>query len=442
MKGILAKCTVVVGMVAAVMCVSPTQVYAQVDPPDLSVCDGVGPCDVGNSICDAGGFKVTMTNYLPANDPTNFTGNGIYTYQICSPAAGTCNGTVRNGESCLDSSFCQQQGTNTDPSATCSRECAVDSFRGLSHFDVTFPGLGGDSCLGVDAFVGGTCACVPSGGGCSVDGTITIGDGSCFSSSYPVAKCDNTTLPVGSCIEMKLEVAGEENRPGLGATVVVSKESGDCNESCLAGPSCEPCNPPPGGAECLTRTLGFWGTHPWVTNNYAPVTVCKNELVCNGADDGESNPSCQALSCNSVMEGLGSIGGEINKDAAYISMVKQLTAAKLSLNATAALVPGATCSEWSYQDKSIQKWIEYCETLCSKSQSQISSSGCIEALDAFNNSEDNGFAVTPAPFDRPPLDDHGNISGADPSAFQAAHSGGYVIGKKVPGAGGANCVKP
>ena len=426
------------GMAALMLLAVPVQTMAEVNPPDLSVCDGIGPCDVPNAICDPAGFKVSLTNFLPANDPTNFTGNAIYTYQICSPPAGVCTGDGTT--SCLDQEKCTQGGNPAG--GTCTRECSanVQKFHGLSHFDVTFPGLGGLSCLSETTFVGGTCACVPAGGGCSVDGNITIGDGSCFNSTYPVAKCDNTNLPEGSCIEMKLEVAGEENLPGLGATVVVSKEAQDCTTTCLAGPSCEPCLPPPGGEECLTRTLGFWGTHPWITNDYDPVTVCKNELLCSGADNGESNPACQARTCNSIMEGLGSIGGELNKNAAYVSMVKQLTAAKLNLNATAALVDGATCSDFEYQGKTIQAWIELCEGLCNKSQSQISGSGCIEALDAFNNSEDVGFLVTPAPFDKPPVDDHGNISGADPSAFQDAHSGGYVIGKNVPG--GTNCIKP
>ncbi len=437
MRDVPCKWLVVFGVVAAItMFVAPTLSVAQVTPPDLGVCDGVDPCDAPGSFCDAGGFEVTLTNFLPANDPNNFTGNAIYTYQICSRPEGVCNGLVRNGEACLDNEFCRKKGQDTDPNATCSRKCAVDVFKGLSHFDIVFPELGFD-CMSEVNFVGGTCTCVPTGGGCSVDPNIVLGDGSCFDPTDPVAKCDNTELPVGSCIEMVLQLAGESNLPGLGAGIVISKESTDCNASCLKGPSCEPCLPPPGGEECLTRTLGFWGTHPWITNDYDPVTVCKNDLVCDGADDGESNPSCEAHECNSIMEGLGSIGGELSKAQSYIAMVKQLTAAKLNLNATAALVDGATCSDFEYQGKSIQAWIETCELLCNKSQSQISTSGCIEALDAFNNSEDVGFPVTPAPFDRPPLDDHGNISGADPSAFQDSHSGGYVIGRNVPG--GTNC---
>ncbi len=43
-----------------------------------------------------------------------------------------------------------------------------------------------------------------------------------------------------------------------------------------------------------------------------------------------------------------------------------------------------------------------------------------EALPAFNNSQDIGFTQTPAPFNRPLVDDYGNASGADPSQFTKA----------------------
>jgi hypothetical protein len=268
-----------------------------------------------------------------------------------------------------------------------------------------------------------------------------LGDGSCYGPTTPVAKCDNTELAPGDCIVMTLNIAGELTGLGNGVTTVVSKESGDCNESCLAGPSCEPCNPPLEGGECLTRTIGFWGTHPWITNDYDPVTVCGKTLDCSGASDGKSDPSCLAGSCTSIMEGLGSIGGESPPNAAYIAMVKQLTAAKLNLNATAALFPGASCADFRYNGQTIQQWISYCENLCSSNQATISSSGCIEALNAFNNSQDTGFTVTPSPFDRPPVDDFGNISGADGSGFTAAQGnstppGKWVIGKNV---GGHDC---
>jgi hypothetical protein len=158
-------------------------------------------------------------------------------------------------------------------------------------------------------------------------------------------------------------------------------------------------------------------------------------LGCNGASDGKSNPSFPAGSCNSIMEGLGSIPSELPSNQSYVAMVKQLTAAKLNLNATSALFSGATCSGFRFQDKTIQQWIATCEALCGADKATISNSGCIEALDAFNNSQDTGFTQTPAPFDRPPVDDFGNVSGADPREFTAAQGKSKSAGKLVIGKG-------
>ena len=457
-----------------------------VTPPDLTVCDSItDACQAPANVCKAG-FDVTLISFTPA--ATSQSGKATYVYEICEPVAGTCTGSLRPGESCLDNSFCQNKGQDNDPSATCSRKCAVDTFRGLSHFDVAFPLLADTSCLSGNNEVTGSCACkTGSSSGCSVDSSITIGDSSCFANECvgadtcegpggnkhcsvtgvsctnsgqctqnlgacsqtgnacqtngncgptPVAKCDNTNLVAGDCIVMTLEIAGETSGLGKGATVVVDKEANVCTSACMQGPSCDACDEGDGEA-CLTRTIGFWGPHPWITNDYDPVTVCGKTLECTDPDDGESNPACLAGSCTSIMEGLGSIPSELKGNEAYVTLVRQLTAAKLNLAATAALSPGASCSSFTFGAKTIQTWIADCEALCGANKATISGSGCIEALDAFNNSTDTGFTPTPAPFDRPSVDDFGNVSGADPSQFTAAHgkTGKLVIGKNITNGG-------
>jgi hypothetical protein len=334
-----------------------------------------------------------------------------------------------------------------DPNATCSRECAVDDFKDLSHFDVTFPELGGvSSCLRSGTQVTGTCAAndnTPSDGTPAMVGAFGLGDNSCFSGAPNnaqgfVAKCDDVKdLNPGDCITMTVSIAGENTGLGLGAAIVVDKEGTTCTSACMQGPSCEPCEQPPDGAACLTRTIGFWGTHPWITNNYVPVTVCGNSLTCDGGGDGKSNPSCDVGACNDVMEGLGSIPSELKGNEAYVTLVRQLTAAKLNLNATSTLFNGATCSSFTFQGKTIQQWIAMCDTtgMCNANKATISGSGCIEALNAFNNSQDTGFAQTPAPFDRPSVDDYQQVSGADPSYFTAAQGKTTPPGKLVIGKG-------
>jgi len=467
----IGKCTrlaaVLVGIaVLAVAGLAAGTAQAQVTPPDLSVCEGVTCQDLPRELCSDGGFKITLTGFTPAS--TQNSGMATYTYQICSPPQGTCQGGTRAGQLCSDNSFCQADRCRTSgPNAgtcqnsgnlcssdsdcnqgvTCSRECAVNTFRGLSHFDVTFPQIGGlNSCIASGAEVTGSCSATAG----STVGNFVLGDGSCFDGQTSpgfVAKCDNANLAVGGCITMTLNIAGENTGLGLGAAVVVDKEAPSCTASCLAGPSCDRCDEPPDGEACLTRTIGFWGTHPWITNNYVPVTVCGKSLTCDGTNDGKSDPSCEVGNCNDVMEGLGSIPSELPSNQPYVAMVKQLTAAYLNLNATAALTSNAgRCSSFSHQGMSITQWITFCDDttpstgMCNQNKATISSSGCIEALNAFNNSDDTGFAQTPAPFDRPSVDDAGNVSGADPSAFTAAHGkttppGKLVIGKNISGGG-------
>lgn len=418
--------------------------WAQVTPPDLTVCDDQSCDDLPTMVCSDGGYKISLKSYTPASGQNS--GAASYTYEVCSPALGVCDGTVRNGESCSDNSFCQKKGQDEDPTASCSRECAVDTFRGISHFDVQFPELGTSACLSGQTDVTGSCAIsVDADGPTNSDGTtvggFVLGDGSCYvggTSENSVAKCDATTLNPGDCLTMTVNIAGETTGLGLGAAIVVDKDANVCNASCIAGPSCEGCDQPPDGGECLTRTIGFWGTHPWITNDYDPVSVCGYEVGCSGSADGKSDPSCQVGSKDSIMEALGSIGGESPKDASYTAMLKQLAAAKLSLSATEALFNGATCADWTASEgplagQTIQEVITYCEALCGASKGAISGSGCIEALDEFNQDQDTGFAVTPAPFDRPSVDDYGNVSGADGSAFTAAQGNSTPPGKCVIG---------
>lgn len=429
-------------------------------PPDPSVCEGVTCQDLPKETCSDGGFSIALKSYAAASTQNN--GSATFVYEVCSPPAGTCTGALRPGEVCLDNSFCQIKGQATDPAAMCSRACATNSFRALSHFDATFPSLLTSTCLTPQTEVSGSCAAVDKNndGVYPTVGDFILGDSSCFveGSSATVAKCDNTSMEPGDCINMTLTIAGETAGLGSGASIVVDKDAAACTSSCLAGPSCDPCGgDDPGPNHCLTRTLGFWGTHPWITNNFAtdtaPVSVCGKPLDCDDSDDGKSYPSCTAGTCDSIMEGLGSNpGNELSTNQPYVSFIKQLTAVKLNLAATTALAPSgsAVCTEWSYGSKKISEWIAFCEGtvtatgltggFCQANKSQISSSGCIEALDAFNNSQDSGFETTPPPFDRPSVDDHGNISGADSMQFALAQGkstppGKLVIGKTIVGGG-------
>jgi hypothetical protein len=384
------ECTCAAVLAALVLLAAP----AAADFAIGDICKDVTDlCKPPNPSCSASGFKITLTAFSPANSSNS--GAASYTYTICSPPRGVCTGTARPGESCLDNNFCKTKGTESDASATCTRECATDEFRGLSHFDVVFPEIGA-SCIGKGTVVTGSCSV----------GTFTLGDGSCFGggtgSEKLVAKCDGTSLNPGDCLTMTVNIPGEE--VGLAAAVVVDKAGDNCTGTCIAGPSCEKCGtpPPPGG--CLTRTAGFWGTHPLITAQFLPVSVCGVSLT--GTDAGFGDSATEAL----CVAG----GVECKSNTAYVQLVRQLAAAKLNLVATE--FNGGTCGD------AISALITKCESLCNADQTTISASGCIQLLDAFNQSVDT-LTPTPAPFNNP--------GPADPTQCQAATGNGIVIGKPL-----------
>jgi hypothetical protein len=324
--------------------------------------------DTDASICSGQGFEITLVGY----DVDQDAGLSYWDYEVCNDK-------------------------NQD------LDCVPP--KDLSHVDVDLPGLG--DCLTLDqqislgqiagfAQVTVTCGVAEKDPSCDLFGDV----GFDF-----VAKCDvtnDTNLDPGECFVMRLTIAGEQPGLGAGAAMTVTKAGPECTSNCILGPSCEPCEPPPSD-ECLTRTPGFWGTHPHVTGLFLPVTVC-----------GETLSVTDAGSCDSATEAMCvSPGRESRGNRAYAQLVRQLTAAKLNLAATAASF--GSCSASGIADR-----ITECEALCGASQKVISSSGCIEDLASFNESVDT-FDVTPAPFDQP--------GPARPGECQEANGNGILVGK-------------
>jgi len=400
-KGLVLGLSLIAGLAIQLAFIGPG--WAQ----EGDVCNGVTCENLATEICTPGGLKITLTEYSPAALSPD--GTAIYKYRICSPPYGTCEGTVSPGKRCLDNSTCQSDGQSADPNAYCNRECVVDTFS-LGYFDVTIADLG-KSCLSATAIVNGSCTCDGSSDFCQV-GIFDLGYAYCFSEEYPDAMCPHINLAPGYCILMTVNITDQVNNFGLGPALVAEAAETTCIASCIAGPSCTHCEETPPGAEaCLTRTRGFWARHPHIARMFDPVEVCGVTV------EGTSPGKC------STSEALCSNEHDYKKNPPYLSLVAQLTAVKLNLNATAALTDDVgTCATWQYQDKSIQEWISYCEKwYCEAGKRAIIRSGCIEALAAFNKSQDTGFEVTPPPFDRP--------GPVDPRKCQAARGNGIFIGK-------------
>jgi hypothetical protein len=122
-----------------------------------------------------------------------------------------------------------------------------------------------------------------------------------------------------------------------------------------------------GGGACLTRTAGFWCNHPAAAANFLPVSVC-----------GQALGAGPAGSCNSAVEALGSTGTDFNGFPQRVQLTRQLTTAKLNLAVNST--NGGDCS-------AVAGRIAECEALlCGCSADKALLSGCIQDLDAFNNS--------------------------------------------------------
>ena len=379
------------------------------------------PCE--SQICTPDGFLKTLTDF----HVDALKGTSSWTYELCVAAAdGTCS---NDGTSCQDNQDCWRNRCQTGgPNAgTCSQDdttpctndkdcnvgvvcsggannCRVDKFQNLSHIDVLLPDVG--TCLGENQSLSIRADCTVDCPADLICRTVSDRDPSCSIAGTQVLKCDvgDNDIDPGECVKIIVEVAGEVPTLGPGAIDEVTKVAQTCTTDQICGPACDCAEP---AEECLTRTAGFWGTHPHITAQFDPIIVC-----------GKTLDTTDAGVCNSDSEALCvAPGGEANRrcdrNPAYASLVRQLAAAKLNLNASVA--NGGDCGA------AIAARIAECEAkFCGASQSRISGSGCIEDLDAFNNSQDT-FAITPAPFDSP--------GPADPTQCTAANGNGLVIGK-------------
>jgi hypothetical protein len=420
------------------------------------------PCDCDRNICSGDGFEKQLADF--SVDTVN--GVSTWTYKVCNQVLGTkvcsaahCVGGAKDGFGCAVDGQCPggtcQPATGAGsgaPGDTCSTDagcagacvpCAPDF--AFNHFDIVLPGL--STCVSPTQLisisqVGSatsdpvlTCQindrdpacpadlCAPGtglklcSGGADAGNACTTGaqcsSGVCqlvpcqplpSPSPLKVAQCFVTSgsLDAGKCVLVKLTIGGEQPTLGPGAVDEVTKAGNKCTTDALCGPSCG-CGEKKG---CLTRTPGFWGNHPQITDNFLPITVC-----------GHALSTTTAGVCSSVTEALCvSPGGEANKtcdkNPPYAQLVRQLAAAKLNIAASAA--NGGTCGS------AIVTRIAQCERLCGATKDVISNSKCIDDLDTFNNSQDT-VAGTPPPFDQP--------GAADPSQCQASNGDGLVIGK-------------
>jgi hypothetical protein len=146
------------------------------------------------------------------------------------------------------------------------------------------------------------------------------------------------------------------------------------------------------GEGCVTRTPGFWGNRPAITEQFLNVSVC-----------GVTIDNVEAGNPTSAIEAICSVGrdGEV-LGPQLTQLVRQCTAAALNIAASAE--GGGNCST---NFPNLANQMANCcsaQSVCTGfPNDNFTVNSCIEILDAFNNSIDTlnpfGPFVSPGPAD-------------------------------------------
>jgi len=273
-----------------------------------------------------------------------------------------------------------------------TKNCA-DQVNGLNHVTFTASNVGNvdaTACTITDTFYPTALTCPP--GGTDVGSTATVNGG-----VFGLAVGDsNITTPDTADIDSSLLTANYCNTAHLSCTVGAATATADSSTVCNVPP------PPPGS--CISRTPGYWGTHPNQTDSVIndSLTVCGITLTGFGAP----------LASNSAVEDLCESNQDANSNNVkrtsdqQLQLIRQCTAAaiNLQLSGDGSITAGETaCSAFPTIATTFGNCCVGPTSTCDSGASvaAINASGCIGTLDAFNNQFDNvsfptGFVNEPA----------------------------------------------
>lgn len=232
---------------------------------------------------------------------------------------------------------------------------------------------------------------------CDVTDEIYLDDPDCpadVGAGTPIAlsPTNPVLVPAGSSVDLTAVIAplsADACNTATADCFIVNPDGADI----LLAPVSDDAVCPGTGEGCLTRTPGFWGTHPHVTELFLPLDNC-------GITIGEVEGGLPG----SATEDMCSVGRDPKTNSTsnqQVQLVRQCMAAELNIAASAD--GDGNCFS---QDPSLAALMaECCEDLCTSGAngSTISGSTCIERLDAFNNSVDTldsyGPFLSPGPAD-------------------------------------------
>lgn len=179
---------------------------------------------------------------------------------------------------------------------------------------------------------------------------------------------------------------------------------------------------------CLTRTPGFWGTHPAVTQRFLDIEVCGRTLDSVNAETAQPKnaPKTDSDSTTEAMCSVGTDGKILGPQ--QTQLIRQCTAAVLNVTASADPGtfedPGDCLSAYPGIGETLASCCGYGDevetSICQGGTvGEWTTTDCIEALDMFNNWDQDTLNF---PFKTGP---------ADSSQCRAAKGNNYVVGPSL-----------
>ncbi|HEV2386833.1 MAG TPA: hypothetical protein VGS20_06205 [Candidatus Acidoferrales bacterium] len=408
---------------------------------DAVTCSGTGLGLTDSDVAIAGGSTVTVNALGPNGCTTGAPGctNGFTQTVTETPACSTtfsptstnepdtatlkcsCNTLPNNAEvkdvtsSDVADFVCESPGLNI------VKTCGPQNGSSQSPVTVTVSNSGTaavGNCTVTDNYASGasTAACTGTdiGGGTKTAVTLTSSPAGTPTSGFSVAAAGSVTFD-GTISGLAATTCNQAN---ISCTTVagqtITSPVGD-----FAQATC------PVGTGCETRTPGFWGTHPEIT-----------EAVLNSVAGGILNCGVKMLAADdepatacSAGEDLCSQGQDSNTlgiDPTDIQLARQCMSANLNLQVSA--VDGGSCSTITDSDtgvplpSNIESLInECCNVVCTNPGTAANAplvGACLTELDEFNNQFDNVTLPNATILNKP--------GSAEPDDCQSENGNGYV----------------
>jgi hypothetical protein len=224
---------------------------------------------------------------------------------------------------------------------------------------------------------------------------------------------DLFNVPIGQCVPVSGSIASLTAQTCNTVSVTCEVEgSGGKTIIDISEDECEV-----QGEDCLTRTPGFWGTHPHITDDFLPLFNCGIDITTVDVPGGEQ----------SAIEDMCSVGKDAKTLSVYpqqVQLERQCMAALLNVAATASL-EGSCETAFPGTTELIAECCTAADSVCSSALAPgvenadgRTINDCIGDLDAFNNNDSAEPDVTGTIFESP--------GPADPSLCQDAKNNGNL----------------